>query len=121
MRKTAAKLLTGVALTAIVGVTTSIAPAAAAPSEHCQEGSYCLFDGIDFTGNKAAVPNVTRCHTVSSLGISAAHSAARGYGDSKVLVLYSDTQCSQEITDVTEDRASLEPAALSYLLMNLPS
>ncbi|MEU2539353.1 hypothetical protein [Streptomyces iakyrus] len=120
MRNTAAKVLAGILLAAGMGTTTGITPAAADVSANCQESGYCLFDGTSFTANKAVLPNVTGCHTVSSLGISAARSAARGYGDSKALVLYSDTQCSQRITDVMQDRASLNPAALSYALVNLP-
>ncbi|WP_143051666.1 MULTISPECIES: hypothetical protein [unclassified Streptomyces] len=89
-------------------------------SGNCQQSGYCVFDETSFTGNKSVLPNALGCHTISTLGISAARSAARGFGDGKALALYSDTQCSHQITTVTQDHASLDPAALSYSLVNLP-
>lgn len=121
MRNAVTKLLTGIVLSTVVSATTAVTPAMADASEHCQESGYCLFDRPGFTGKKAVLPNVTGCRAVTSVGISTARSAARGFGDSKTLVLYSDTRCSHRITDVTKDRAGLEPPALSYSLLNLPS
>ncbi|WP_406270250.1 hypothetical protein OHT93_18240 [Streptomyces sp. NBC_00191] len=114
-------LLVGALATVVTGSLIGGATHAAADvSPNCQESGYCLFEGAGFTGKKAVVPTSTGCRGTSTLGISAARSAAQGFGDGKALLLYSDTRCTQRITDVSENLASLDPAALSYSLVNLP-
>ncbi|WP_435279541.1 hypothetical protein [Streptomyces sp. 1222.5] len=117
--RNAAKLLAGSLITAAM-TTSGTVPAVADAPGHCQQSGYCVFDETSFNGNKSVLPNALGCHTTSTLGISAARSAARGFGDGKALALYSDTQCSHRITTVTQDHDSLDPAALSYSLTNLP-
>ncbi|MGR8007495.1 hypothetical protein [Streptomyces hypolithicus] len=113
-------LFVSAAVTVATASLTGATHAAAEVSPHCRESGFCLFEGKSFTGPKAVVPASTGCRTTSTLGISATRSAARGFGDSKALRLYADSKCAQLITDVSEERAILDPAARSYSLVNLP-
>jgi hypothetical protein len=103
----------------VVAGSTLAAPAAQAEvSSHCTDSGYCLFSGTNFTGTEVVVPAGTGCRPVSTLGITTARSAARGYGDSYVLQLYTDTSCTTSAGTVTSEVAST--SATAYRLIAIP-
>jgi hypothetical protein len=93
-------------------------PAHADVSVHCQEDGYCLFSGAGFAGEKVSLRAGNGCRSVADLGIATARSAARGYGDSKVLELFSDGQCSNSLGAVVDEVANTSAAA--YRIVSIP-
>ncbi|HEY3465630.1 MAG TPA: hypothetical protein VGL47_10895 [Amycolatopsis sp.] len=107
------------AATSTSAIALTVAPASADVGSHCQQDGYCLFSGTSFTGTKVAVPSGSGCAPVTGLGFAVARSAARGYGDSKVLELFSDTQCATSLGVVSGEVAST--AARAYRLISIPA
>ncbi|GIH15029.1 peptidase inhibitor family I36 protein [Rugosimonospora africana] len=93
-------------------------PAQADVSPHCADAGYCLFSGTNFTGTEVTVSSGSGCRPVSGLGIATARSAARGYGDSYALQLYSDTTCTTSAGVVFDEVAST--SATAYRLVPIP-
>lgn len=110
-------ILTG-ALVVAGGALAAPSPALADVSPHCTDAGYCLFSGTNFTGTRVVVPSGSGCRPVSGLGFATARSAARGYGDSYALQLYSDTGCTTSAGVVLGDVAST--SATAYRLIPLP-
>ncbi|WP_370933318.1 hypothetical protein [Amycolatopsis sp. cg13] len=110
-----ATMLSGILLVSI----SAGSPALADVSAHCQQDGYCLFSATEFAGEKVSVPTGSGCRSVAYLGITTARSAARGYGDSKVLELFSDNQCSNYVGTVVGEVANTSAAA--YRIMSIPS
>ncbi len=93
-------------------------PAQADVSAHCQDYGFCLFSGAGFTSKKATVPTGSGCRAVATLGFTTARSAARGYGDSKVLELFADAECANSVGTVVTEVANT--SAVAYRLMSIP-
>jgi hypothetical protein len=108
-----------VGVIAMAGSALLARPALADVSPHCTDGGYCLFSGTNFTGTKAVVPSGAGCRQVSGLGFPVAHSAARGFGDSAALQLYSDSTCTTQVATVFSDVPST--TAVAYRLLPVPS
>jgi hypothetical protein len=95
------------------------APAALAEvSPHCPQAGFCLFPGADFTGTMVGVPAGTGCRQVSTLGITEARSAARGYGDASALQLYADSGCTTSAGSVLFEIP--DTVTVAYRLVPLP-
>ncbi|WP_410658893.1 hypothetical protein [Amycolatopsis sp. lyj-112] len=93
-------------------------PSAQEVSPHCQQDGYCLFSGTDFGGTKVSVPTGRGCKPVSALGIPAAGSAARGFGDANALELYADEACTVSAGTVFHEIP--DTAAKAYRLIPIP-
>jgi hypothetical protein len=93
-------------------------PAVAEVSQHCQQAGYCLFSGSRFDGTKVSVPTGGGCRPVESLGIDAARSAARGFGDGYALELFSDSACANRIGTVSKEISGI--SAETYRLTMIP-
>lgn len=113
-------VLAGAAAGSLVALGTLGVPgvALAEVSPHCTQDGYCLFSGSDFTGTEASPDSTGGCHLTSDLGLPVVRSAARGFGDGSVLVLYTDTACTSSPTFVTGDVA--DTSARSYRVMLVP-
>ena len=93
-------------------------PAVAEVSDHCKESGYCLFSGSNFDGTKVSALRIG-CRTAQSIGLVAIRSAARGYGDSLALTIYSGTACDGTAVNVFSDTSGV--VAKSYQLIPIPS